>query len=73
MIFFTYHNKIYPFKIEITEPYIAKFSDATDKRNSYKFLFDIPFLSPTDTKRFMFEKIVVPQDFEETKKEKSDE
>ena len=31
MIFFTYHNKIYPFKIEITEPYIAKFSDATDK------------------------------------------
>ena len=56
MIFFKYHNKIYPFKIEITEPYIAKFSDATDKRNSYKFLFDIPFLSPTDTKRFMFVK-----------------
>ena len=33
MIFF----KIYPFKLEITEPYTAKFSDATDKRNSYKF------------------------------------
>ena len=28
----------------------------TDKRNSYKFLFDILFSSPTDTKRFMFAK-----------------
>ena len=26
------------------------------KRNSYKFLFDILFSSPTDTKRFMFVK-----------------
>ena len=56
MIFFEYHDKIYQFKLEITEPYIAKFSDATDKRNSYKFLFDILFSSPTDTKRFMFVK-----------------
>ena len=53
MIFFKYCDKIYPFKLEITEPYIAKFSDATDKWNSYKFLFDILFSSPTDTKRFM--------------------
>ena len=43
MIFFKYYDKTYPFKLEITEPYIAKFSDATDKRNSYKFLFDILF------------------------------
>ena len=55
-IFLKYHNKIYPFKLEITEPYIAKFSNATDKRNSYKFLFDILFSSPNDTKRFMFVK-----------------
>ena len=34
MIFF----KIYPFKLEITESYTAKFSDATDKRNSYNFI-----------------------------------
>ena len=31
MIFFKYCDKIYPFKLEITAPYIAKFSDATDK------------------------------------------
>ena len=31
MIFFKYHDKIYPFKLEITKSYIAKFSDATDK------------------------------------------
>ena len=55
-IFLKYHNKKYPFKLEITEPYIAKFSNATDKRNSYKFLFDILFSSPNDTKRFMFVK-----------------
>ena len=55
-IFFKYHDKIHPFKLETTEPYIAKFSDATNKRNSYKFLFDILFSSPTDTKRFMFVK-----------------
>ena len=56
MIFFNYRDKIYPFKLEITELYIVKFSDVTDKRNSYKFLFDILFSSPTDTKRFMFVK-----------------
>ena len=56
MIFLKYHNKIYPFKLEITEPFVAKFSDAADKRNSYKFLFDILFLSPIDTKKFMFVK-----------------
>ena len=56
MIFLKYLDKTYPFKSEITEPYIAEFSDATDKRNSYKFLFDILFSSPTDTKRFMFVK-----------------
>ena len=56
MIFFKYRDKIYPFKLEITEPYIAKFSDATDKQNSYKFLFGILFSSPTDTKRFTFVK-----------------
>ena len=55
-IFLKYHNKIYPFKLEITEPYIAKFSNATDKWNSYKFLFDILFSSQNDTKRFMFVK-----------------
>ena len=27
VIFFKYCDKIYPFKLEITEPYIAKFSD----------------------------------------------
>ena len=43
MIFFKYCDKTYLFKLEITEPYIAKFFDATDKRNSYKFLFDILF------------------------------
>ena len=56
IILFKYSDKIYSFKLEITEPYIAKFSDATDKRNNYKFLFDIPFSSPTDTKRFMLVK-----------------
>ena len=56
MIFFKYRDKIYPFKLEFTEPYIGKFSDATDKRNIYKFLFDIHFSSPTDAKRFMFVK-----------------
>ena len=56
MISFKYRDKIYSFKLEITEPYIAKFSDATDKRNSFKFLFDILFSSPTDTKKFMFVK-----------------
>ena len=56
MIFFKYRDKIYPFKLEFTEPYIAKFSDVKYKRNSYKFLFDILFSSPTDTKRFMFVK-----------------
>ena len=50
IIFLIYRSKIYPFKLEITEPYIAKFSDATDKRNSYKFLFDILFSSPTSAK-----------------------
>ena len=54
MIFFKYRDKIYPLKLEITELYIAKISDATDKRNSYKFLFGIIFSSPTGTKRFMF-------------------
>ena len=56
MIFLKYHNKIYPFKLEITESFVAKFSDAVDKRNSYTFLFDILFLSPTDTKKFMLVK-----------------
>ena len=56
MIFLKYRSKIYPFKLEITEPYIAKFSDATDNRNSYKFLFDVLFSSPSDTKKFMFVK-----------------
>ena len=42
MIFLKY-DKIYPFKLEITEPFVAKFSDVADKRNSYKFLFDILF------------------------------
>ena len=60
IIFFKYHNKIYPFKLEMTKPYIARFSDATDKGNSYKFLFDILFSSPTDTKKFMFVKNNVP-------------
>ena len=54
MIFFKYRDKIYPFKLEITEPYIAKFFNVTDKRKSYKFLFDIRFLFPTDINRFMF-------------------
>ena len=31
MIFSKYRDKIYPFKLEITETYIANFSDATDK------------------------------------------
>ena len=31
MIFFKYRDKLYPFKLEITEPYIAKFCDAADK------------------------------------------
>ena len=31
MIFLKYRDKIYLFKLEITKPYIAKFSDATDK------------------------------------------
>ena len=55
MIFLKY-DKIYPFKLEITEPFVAKFSDVADKRNSYKFLFDILFffLSPIDTKKFIF-------------------
>ena len=53
MIFFKYRDKIYPFKLEITETYIANFSDATDKWDSYKFLFDIVFSSLTDTKRFV--------------------
>ena len=44
----------------MTKPYIARFSDATDKGNSYKFLFDILFSSPTDTKKFMFVKNNVP-------------
>ena len=56
MIFLKYRRKIYPFKLEITESYIAKFSDATDNRNSYKFLFGVLFSSPTDTKKFMFVK-----------------
>ena len=56
MIFLKYCSKIYPFKLEITELYIAKFSDATDNRNSYKFLFGVLFSSPTDTKKFMFVK-----------------
>ena len=56
MTFLKYRNKIYPFKLEITEPYIDKFSEATDKRNSYKFLFDTLFSCPTDTKRFIFVK-----------------
>ena len=56
MIFFKYRDKIYPFKLEITETFIAKFSDATDKPNSYKFLFDVLFSSPTDTKRVIFVK-----------------
>ena len=43
MIFLKYRDKIHPFKLEITEPYIAEFFDATDKQNSYKFLFDILF------------------------------
>ena len=42
MIFLKY-DKIYSFKLEITEPFVAKFSDVADKRNSYKFLFDILF------------------------------
>ena len=54
MIFFKYCNEINPFKLEITEPYIDKFSDVADKWNSYKFLFDILFSSLADTKRFMF-------------------
>ena len=54
MIFLKYHGKWYPFKLEITKPYIAKFSDATDKGKSYRFLFEILFSSPTDTKTFMF-------------------
>ena len=54
MIFLKYRGKIYPFKLEITKHYITKFSDATDEWNSYKFLFDILFSSPTDRKRFMF-------------------
>ena len=54
MIFLKY-DKIYPFKLEITEPFVAKFSDVADKRNSYKFLFDILFfLSPIETKKFIF-------------------
>ena len=56
MMFLNYHNKTHPFKLEITEPFVAKFSNAVDKRNSYKFLFDILFLSPTNTKKFMFAK-----------------
>ena len=56
MIFLKYCNKIYSFKLEINEPFVAKFSDVTDKRNSYKFLFDILFLYPIDTKRHMFVK-----------------
>ena len=56
MIFLKYRDKIYPFKLEITEPYIVNFSETTDKRSSYKFLFDILFSSPNDTKRFMFVK-----------------
>ena len=56
MIFKKNHDKIYPFKLEITKPYIAKFPDGTDKQNSYKSLFDILFSPPTDTKRFMFVK-----------------
>ena len=56
MIFLKYCAKIYQFKLETTEPYIAKFFDARDKRNSYEFLFDILFPSPTDTKKFMFVK-----------------
>ena len=39
MMLLNYHNKTYPFKLEITEPFVAKFSNAVDKRNSYKFLF----------------------------------
>ena len=54
MIFSKYGSKTYPFKLEIIEPYIAKFSDTTDKRSSYKLLFDKLFSSPTDTKSFMF-------------------
>ena len=50
MIFPKYCDKIYPFKLEITEPYIVNFSDTTDKQSSYKFLFDILFSSPNDTK-----------------------
>ena len=56
MIFLKYRDKIHPFKLEITEPYIAEFFDATDKQNSYKFLFDILFSYPTDTKKFRFVK-----------------
>ena len=56
VIFLKYCNKIYPFKLEITEPFVAKFFDATDKQNSYKFLLDIIFSSPIDTKRYMFVK-----------------
>ena len=56
MILFKYRDKLYPFKLEITEPYIAKFCDPTDKWNSYKFLFDILFSSPTNKKRLMFVK-----------------
>ena len=54
--FFKYRGKIYLSKLEITKPFVAKFSDAIDKQNSYKFLFDIPLSSPTDTKKFMFVK-----------------
>ena len=56
MIFLKYHNKIYPFKLEIIELFVAKFSDVADERNSYKFLFDILFLSPINTKKCMFVK-----------------
>ena len=56
MIYFKYRKKIYPINLEINEPYVAKFSDATNQRNSYKFLFDILFSSPNDTKKFMFVK-----------------
>ena len=56
VIFLKYHNKIYPFKLEITNSFVAKFSGAVDKGNNYKFLFDIIFSSPTDTKKFMLVK-----------------
>ena len=56
MIFLKYHNKLYLFKLEITEPFVGRFSDVADKFLMYKFLFDILFSSPIDTKKFMFVK-----------------